>query len=1064
MTRRWSAQPRGDFRKRGPGRPLSASQVAHLVVLGCLLGAVLVPAFGQSLHAQSPVTTVAPGSSPAITDAAAVEAGTDALLDARVEEMLAQMTPADRVGQLFLISFQGNATDFESDIVELIHGYRVGGVVISPEYGNFSNEKGIDTPRQVASLVNRLQAIAYGVLVPEDAALDPMQLAPWPPRDFAYLPDVTGVAPSNVPLFVAVEQGGDDLPGTALRRGFTPLPSQMALGAAWNPDLTNQVGAVVGRELQAVGINMLLGPNLDVFDQPNIDTVGHLAVDSFGGDPYWVGRMGRAYISGVHGGSNGRVATVARFFPGQGNTDRLPDEEVATIQRSQAEMRRIALPPFLSVTRQPSSVIREDGDPAATDAMMTSHMRYSGLQGAGRVVPLGLAPELRTILQQEGFAGWRDQGGVIISNSLGAPAIRRFYGDSAPDFYNRRVALDAFLAGNDLLILDDFSLDGRWDTQKANIKETIGFFQDRYNNDPDFAAQVDAATRRILRLKLGLYRDSLDATTGGAQMAPLSDVMVTDGDLDVLSGESRAGAETLMGQVARSAVTILYPDPSLQTDPLPPAFRAEDNILIISDSRLIRECATCTTETAIGPDEIAETIKRLYGSEATGQIDPDLVVSLTFADLVQFLDSRLKGPAPTATVTTTAALSPTVVLSAPIVAAAPLPIDLTRTITAILAAAGAAPDLEVAIGAPASQTVKDKNEKTAELIEAADWIIFTMLDVNPAQTPTSNAVSRFLREYGDQLGDQRIVALALNAPYFLDATEMSRLTTYFGVYSKIDPFLESSVRALFRSYTAGGAPPVSAPGTRFASLAERLTPDASQIIPLQALNASGALLAQNAASGAAGGAGDGSVLNSGDTVRIVAGPIIDMNGNTVPDGTQVTYRLQFEGDDMALAVEPALSQNGIAVRDIPLDRGGSLRVVAASGPASSGDPLMLSVAAPPALAPPELSPAEEGAVATPPQPRDRTTIVTLLIALFTIFVTLSLFLIVQVRVLPRAALVHNLIWAAIFGLLGYLLYGIGLFPGGGWLNENVSVWGTSVVVVVPMLLPLLWLQLRGESK
>lgn len=1031
---------------------------ARLALLCLLLWATLAPAL--PLRGQTPPGATLPAAA-AVTGTVTAAAGEDALLAARVESLLAQMSPADRVGQLFLISFEGSATDFESDIVELIHGYRVGGVVLSPANGNFSNEKGIDTPRQVAGLINRLQAIAYGLLVPEAAALDPMPLAPWPPRDFTYLPAVTGVAPSNLPLFVAVQQGGDDLPATALRRGFTPLPAQMALGAAWNPELTAQVGAVVGRELSAVGFNVLLGPNLDVFDQPNVDAVGSLALGSFGGDPYWVGRLGRAYIAGVHAGSGSRVATVAGHFPGQGNTDRLPEEEVATIQRSQAEMRRIALPPFVGVTRQPSTVVSANGDPSATDMLMTSHMRYSGLQGAGRVLPLGLAPELRTILQQEGFSAWRDQGGVIVSSSLGAPAIRRFYGDSAPDFYNRRVALDAFLAGNDLLFLDDFSLDGRWDTQKANIKETIGFFQDRYNNDPDFATQVDAAVRRILRLKLGLHRTILNPAQNGAQLAPLSNVMVNDGDLAVLAGEQRTSAETLMGQVARNAVTILYPDPSLQTDPLPPAFRAADRILIISDSRLLRECATCTTETAIGPDEIADTIKRLYGSEATGQIDPELVVSLTFADLTQFLDSRQATPAPTpavapaATVTATATISLTA--AAPLTPAAsapvtPAPIDVARTITSILALANLAPDLEL-FGAPA----QDKNEKTAELIESANWIIFAMLDVAPARVPNSNAVSRFLREYGDELGDQRLVVLALNAPYFLDATEMSRLTTYFGVYSKIDPFLESSVRALFRSYTASGAPPVSVPGTRFASLAERLAPDAARPIPLQAQDASGSVLAQNMGEEASGAS-----LNSGDTVRIVAGPILDMNGNTVPDGTPVVFNLQFDGDDLTLAVEPALSQTGVAARDVTLERGGMLRISAAAGAATSGPALVLNV-----IAPSSAPPAEEGAAAAdaaPAAPRDRTTVASLLVALSAILITLILFLIVQVRVLPRVALVHNLLWAAIFGLAGYLLYGLGLFPGGAWLNENVGVWAATVVVFVPMLLPLLWLQLRSEGK
>jgi hypothetical protein len=64
-------------------------------------------------------------------------------------------------------------------------------------------------------------------------------------------------------------------------------------------------------------------------------------------------------------------------------------------------------------------------------------------------------------------------------------------------------------------------------------------------------------------------------------------------------------------------------------------------------------------------------------------------------------------------------------------------------------------------------------------------------------------------------------------------------------------------------------------------------------------------------------------------------------------------------------------------------------------------------------------------------------------------ITLSLLLIVQIRVLPRPTLVHNMLWATIFGLAGYILYGIGLFPGGAWLRANVGVWGTPVTVLMP---------------
>src|SRR5690606_36922158 len=63
-------------------------------------------------------------------------------------------------------------------------------------------------------------------------------------------------------------------------------------------------------------------------------------------------------------------------------------------------------------------------------------------------------------------------------------------------------------------------------------------------------------------------------------------------------------------------------------------------ILIFTDSRLLRECDNCMAEAAVGPDEVAAVIERLYGPTGTGQILPEQVESLTFSDLAQLLDAE----------------------------------------------------------------------------------------------------------------------------------------------------------------------------------------------------------------------------------------------------------------------------------------------------------------------------------------------------------------------------------------------------------------------------------------
>lgn len=349
---------------------------------------LLLTAYPEITHAQArlatptatavPVTTTGVITSSVITSPVALPSATpvptpaDARSDTQIDALIANMSPIERVGQLFVITFAGNDTSLDSDIAQLINTYRIGGIVLSPQRRNFSNAKGEHTAQQVAILTNQLQALVDGIQLPADQALQPLSDQLWPLPSLVSAEQKTN-GPAFIPLLLAVEQMGDNLPATALRRDFTALPTQMALGATWDPDLAQQVGQIVGRELHAVGINLLLGPNLDVIDLPRTDALEVQGVHSFGGNPYWVSQMGRAYIAGVHEGSTGSVATIARHFPGQGNIDRLPAQEIATVQRELSELQRVEFYPFIGVTRRASTILAQDGDMGATDGIMSAH-------------------------------------------------------------------------------------------------------------------------------------------------------------------------------------------------------------------------------------------------------------------------------------------------------------------------------------------------------------------------------------------------------------------------------------------------------------------------------------------------------------------------------------------------------------------------------------------------------------------------------------------------------------------------------------------------------------------
>ncbi len=965
----------------------------NLLLLVSLLSALFLP---TGLAAQEVSPTPAP--------LPAAEEVVDAL-DAQIETLLQGMSVADRVGQLFVITFQGRKTGSTSEIAELIRDYRIGGVVLSADEGNFSNTPGADTARQVAILANQLQAMVQSIYLTPEEALSPAPDRLIPPQPSQFSVSSAGV---GVPLLVGIQQAGDDLPNTDLRQGFTPLPSQMALGSTWNPDLARSVGQIVGAELQAVGVNLLLGPSLDVLEQARRDSVGGEGIYTFGSDAYWVGEMGRAYIEGVHLGGNNQIATIANHFPGQGGSDRRPDEEVATIQKSLQELQRIELPPFAGVTRGPSPILSPDGDPSNTDGLMSSHIRYSGFQGSReRTPPISLATELGTILALGEFSGWRQASGIVMSDELGLPAVRLYYDPTLQTFPKRRIALDAFLAGNDLLYLSRFGLSDTWEEERSNIKETISFFRERYATDPDFALRVDEALRRILRLKLGLNSGSV----------ALTDVLVNEERLAALTGTTAAERLAVTGQVARESITILYPDPRGLSDPLPAAPQPDERMVIFSASRPQRECEACQVEAAIPATGLEEIMLRLYGPGATSQLDPDLLHSFTFEDLNQVLNDS------------------------------------------------AAPQLTESL--------------EAELTEA-DWLIFAMLDVDLERYPNSDAVKQFLRLRSDRLRGKRIVVFAFNAPYFLDATEISKLTAYFGVYSRTQPFMENAVRALFRAYPVVGAPPVSVPGTRFSSLIERLEPNPNQVINLQLV---GDQFPQPTGD-TPNEAGAQVDLSVGDSIRVQAGPVLDLNGHRVPDGTPVNFRLIYEGEELALPTEPIATVDGMAAITVPLERSATLRISAGSGQATTSISILVSIQGenPATIAtvvptitpqpqptdtpvpPPPVQP-DVPAEPVPAGPRtvQRVDLATLGVALTTMLVMVSLMLVVLLRIMPRQMLMYRMLWATIAGLIAYLLYGLGWIPGISLLQDALNPWGVAPVVFVAMLITLVWMQLVQES-
>ncbi|MFY1689936.1 glycoside hydrolase family 3 protein [Plantactinospora sp. WMMB782] len=315
-----------------------------------------------------------------------------------VDRVVARMSLPEKVGQLFATYVYGgsatapNASDAAANRqaygvetgAEVVAKYHLGGVIY------FTWSHNLDSPRQIATLSNELQASA--------AASGP-----------------------RIPLLISTDQEHgvvQRLPAPA-----TLFPGSMALGAGRSLPDAYTAARITGRELRAVGIGQAWAPSADVNVNPANPVIG---VRSFGSDPLLVAGMTAAQVLGFQSGAG--VSVAAKHFPGHGDTRDDSHTALPVIHHSRAEWQRLDAPPFQAAIA------------AGVDTIMTAHIVVPSLDDSGDPATLS-APILTGLLRDR--LGFR---GVVVTDSLAMAGVRQKYGDD-------RVPVLALKAGADLLLM-----------------------------------------------------------------------------------------------------------------------------------------------------------------------------------------------------------------------------------------------------------------------------------------------------------------------------------------------------------------------------------------------------------------------------------------------------------------------------------------------------------------------------------------------------------------------------------------------------------------------------------
>lgn len=142
----------------------------------------------------------------------------------------------------------------------------------------------------------------------------------------------------GIPIFTISES----LHG-AVQGGATIFPQAVALGSTFNPDLAYQMTKAISGELNAMGVNHVLSPTIDVIRELRWGRVE----ESFGEDPFLVSQMG---VHEINGYIDGGISPMLKVFGPHG----VPTSglNLASTEANERDLREVFLKPYEVAVKQ----------------------------------------------------------------------------------------------------------------------------------------------------------------------------------------------------------------------------------------------------------------------------------------------------------------------------------------------------------------------------------------------------------------------------------------------------------------------------------------------------------------------------------------------------------------------------------------------------------------------------------------------------------------------------------------------------------------------------------------
>lgn len=223
---------------------------------------------------------------------------------------------------------------------------------------------------------------------------------------------------SRTPLLITADAEW----GLAMRlQGTIRYPRMKLLADHCTPEEMYTLGQHMAQQCRVMGIQVSFAPVLDVNNNPKNPVIGSR---SLGATPDIVISHGLALAKGLE---DGGVLSVAKHFPGHGNTDKDSHKTLPTVSGTLEELNRVELAPFRAYID------------AGLGGIMVAHLSVPALE-PDVSCPSSLSHAIVTGLlrEQMGFQG------LIFTDGLEMRGVQRTEG--------LPISVAAILAGNDFLL------------------------------------------------------------------------------------------------------------------------------------------------------------------------------------------------------------------------------------------------------------------------------------------------------------------------------------------------------------------------------------------------------------------------------------------------------------------------------------------------------------------------------------------------------------------------------------------------------------------------------------